>query len=334
MLDERKAAILAALVEEHIRSGEPVSSRAILDRSPLHCSSATIRNELVVLEREGYIVKPHTSAGRVPTDRGYRYYIDHLSPGSLRRTSHVRIEQFFASMHLELDRMLKQTSELLSDVARYPSVVVGPGVAGQTVRDAHLLPVGPDNVLLVLVTERGRVTQSLLRLPTPVAPAEVARAQEALGEMVDGLALEGAGLPDGADLDLPASAADLLGRALRAVAEAARADRPVFFAGTSLMATLWEDLTKLHRILALLEREASVLQLVDDASRVATVRLGSEMRAGEDDLAVVSAPYEVAGTTGRIGLFGPMRMDYRRAIKAVEEVSDALGDSLGDSLGG
>jgi len=240
MLDERKAAILAALVEEHIRSGEPVSSRAILDRSPLHCSSATIRNELVVLEREGYIVKPHTSAGRVPTDRGYRYYIDHLSAGSLRRTSHVRIEQFFASMHLEFDRMLKQTSELLSDVARYPSVVVGPGVAGQTVRDAHLLPVGPENVLLVLVTERGRVTQSLLRLGAPVSPVEVARAQEALAEVVDGRALEGAGvsLPDPADLGLPAAATDLLGRALgRCRSRPGRP--PSLLRGTSLMATLW-----------------------------------------------------------------------------------------------
>ena len=331
MLDERKAAILGALVEEHIRSGEPVSSRTILDHSPLHCSSATIRNELVVLEREGFIVKPHTSAGRVPTERGYRYYVDHLSPGSLRRTSHVRIEQFFASMHLELDRMLKQTSELLADVAHYPSVVIGPGVRGQTVRDAHLLPVGPDNVLLVLVTERGRVTQSLLRLGSSVAPAEVARAEEALGEMVDGRALEGPGqgLPDAGCLDLPPPVADLVGRALQAVAEAARADRPMFFGGTSLMATLWEDLAKLHRILALLERDASVLQLVDDPSRLTTVRLGSEMHAGEEDLAVVSAPYEAAGATGRVGLFGPMRMDYRRAIKAVEEISGALGDTLG-----
>lgn len=331
MLDERKAAILAALVEEHIRTGEPVSSHAILDHSPLQCSSATIRNELVILEHEGYIVKPHTSAGRVPTDRGYRYYIDHISPGSLRRTSHMRIEQFFASMHSELDRMLKQTSELLADVARYPSVVIGPGIGGQTVSDVHLLPVGPENVLLVLVTERGRVTQSLLRLGVPVDPAQVSLAQQALTEMVGGRALEGPGpvVPEEETLDLPGPVADVVGRALRAMADAARADRPVFFGGTSLMATLWEDLAKLHRILALLEGEASVLHLVDDASRLTTVRLGSEIQAGEEDLAVVSAPYEAAGATGRLGLFGPMRMDYRRAIKAVEEVSDALGDSLG-----
>lgn len=330
MLDERKAAILAALVEEHIRHGEPVSSRAILSLSRLPCSSATIRNELVVLERDGYIVKPHTSAGRVPTDRGYRYYIDNLARGGLQPSSHVRIEQFFASMHMELDRMLKQTSSLLADVAHYPSVVIGPAVGGQRVRDAHLLPVAPDNVLLVLVTERGRVTQSILRLSAPIAPDEVARARDLLAALVEGQALEGTGLVSRLEeMDVPSPMVDLIERALEAVGEASRADRPVFFGGTSLMATLWEDLTKLHRILALLEREASVLQLVDDASQRTTVRLGSEMQAGEDDLAVVSAPYEAAGATGRVGLFGPVRMDYRRAIKTVEEVSDALGDSLG-----
>jgi heat-inducible transcriptional repressor len=330
MLDERKAAILAALVEEHIRTGEPVSSGTILQHSPLHCSSATIRNEMVVLESDGYIVKPHTSAGRVPTDRGYRYYIDHLSAGSLRPTGHVRVEQFFATIHVELDRMLKQTSELLSDVAHYPAVVVGPPVQGQTLRDAHLLPVGPDSVLLVLVTEPGRVTQSLLRLSIPVAPAEVAAAQRALADAVEGRALDDSRTSqEPVVLDLPLPVAHLVGRALQAVAEAARADRPVFLGGTSLMTTLWEDLAKLHRILALLEREASVLQLVDDASRHTTVRLGTEVPAGEEDLAVVSAPYEAAGSTGRVGLFGPRRMDYRRAIKAVEEVSDALGDTLG-----
>ncbi len=327
MLDERKAAVLAALVEEHIRTGEPVSSRTILDHSPLHCSSATIRNEMVVLERDGYIVKPHTSAGRVPTDRGYRYYIDHLSADTLRPSGHARVEHFFATIHVELDRMLKQTSELLADVAHYPAVVVGPPVQGQTLRDVHLLPVGPDSVLLVLVTERGRVTQSLLRLGVPVAPTEVSQAQKALADVVGGRSFDDSGAE--APLDLPLPVAHLVGRALQAVTEAARADRPVFLGGTSLMATLWVDLAKLHRILALLEREATVLQLVDDASRHTTVRLGAEVPAGEEDLAVVSAPFEAAGATGRVGLFGPRRMDYRRAIEAVEEVGDALGDTLG-----
>ena len=115
MLDERKAAILAALVEGHIATGAPVSSRAILDRSGLDCSSATIRNEMVVLERLGLVAQPHTSAGRIPTDRGYRYYVDHLSPDSLRASTRGRIESFFGSVHAEFSRILRQTSELLSE---------------------------------------------------------------------------------------------------------------------------------------------------------------------------------------------------------------------------
>ncbi len=331
MLDERKATILGALTEEYIRSGEPVSSRTILDCGHLACSSATIRNELVVLEHEGYIAKPHTSAGRVPTDRGYRYYIDHISPGALNRSSHSRIEHFFTSMHIEFNRMLKQTSELLSDVTRYPSVVVGPGVGGQTVRDAHLLPVGPDALLLVLVTERDRVTQSVLRMPKPVSPTEVYRAERVLRDMLEGKALgdPGTELTGGSDLDLPNAEAEVVERALRAVDEATQANRPVFLGGTSLMATLWEDLAQLHRILALLERETAVLEMVDETSRETSVRLGSEMHVGGEDLAVVSTPYDAAGATGRMGVFGPMRMDYRRVIKVVEEVSDALGDRLG-----
>ena len=91
-LDDRKSAVLAGLVEEYIRSGEPVSSRAVLDRANLRCSSATIRNEFALLERDGYILQPHTSAGRIPTDLGYRYYLDHLSPGSLRHSTRTKID--------------------------------------------------------------------------------------------------------------------------------------------------------------------------------------------------------------------------------------------------
>ena len=112
MLDDRKAAILRELVEEYIRSGEPVSSRAIVEGG-LDCSSATVRNELAVLEGDGLIVKPHTSAGRIPTDRGYRYYLDHLSPGSLRGATRDRISAFFSSMHTGFGQMLQETSELL-----------------------------------------------------------------------------------------------------------------------------------------------------------------------------------------------------------------------------
>lgn len=327
MLDERKAAILAALVEHYIDSGAPVSSSTILDRSGLDCSSATVRNELVMLEREGYVSKPHTSAGRVPTNGGYRYYIDHLSPGLLRDSTRGRIEQFFASFHSEFGRVLRETSDLLSEITAYPAVVLGPGLRDQTLRDVHLLGVEPGVVLLVLVAEGGRIHQSIVRCPMPVTPAEVAEANAALHDALIGMTMPAQ--VDGVDFGgLPPTARSLVARALEAVEGAADAGREIYVGGASRMVELWEDLAKLHRVLALLEREATVLELLDESAEGTTVRLGPELPTGEEDLAVVSAPYAAGRSRGRMGVLGPMRMDYRRTIRVVEEVSDALGDSL------
>lgn len=326
MLDERRAAILAALVEDHIACGAPVSSRAILDRSGLDCSSATVRNELVVLERMGYVAQPHTSAGRVPTDKGYRYYVDHLSPGSLRAQTRGRIDTFFSTIHAEFGRILRETSDLLSEITEYPAVVLGPGLRGDIVRDLHLLSVDPEVVLLVLVTESGRVHQSLLRSSPPATPREIEAATAMLEDVVCGSRL---GSEYEVDMDgLPAAAASVASLALDAIGNSLDRGREIFVGGTSRMVDLWEDLAKLHRVLGLLEHETDVLHLLGDGGEGTSVRLGSEMKAPEHDLAVVSSAYSASGARGRMGVLGPMRMDYRRAIRAVEEVSDALGDSL------
>jgi heat-inducible transcriptional repressor len=327
MLDERKATVLGALVEGYIDSGEPVSSRAILERSGLDCSSATIRNDLVVLEADGYVVQPHRSAGRIPTDRGYRYYVDHLSPARLRSSTLARIDRFFASVTTELGRILRETSELLSDITTYPAVVVGPGLRGHTLRDVHLLGVEPGTAVLVLVTDVGRVHQSVVRSSVPCTPNEIEAARDILRE-----ALIGATMPPDGDGpvvgDLPAPAAMLAGAALQAVADAADTGRDIYVGGASRMVSLWEDLAKLQGVLSLLERQPAVLELLGDGGDGTTVRLGPETGASQEDLAVVSTPYQVAGDRGRMGVLGPLRMDYRRTIRVVEEVSDALGETL------
>jgi heat-inducible transcriptional repressor len=327
MLDDRKATILGALVETYIDSGEPVSSRAILEHSGLDCSSATVRNDLVVLEHDGYIVKPHTSAGRIPTDRGYRYYVDHLSPSSARTPTRPLIDHFFSTVHAELGRILRETSDLLSDITKYPAVVLGPGLRGHVLRDVHLLGVEPGVALLVLVTEAGRVHQSVLRCALPCTPSEVSTAQEVLQEVLVGSVISddaGAGSPE----DLPEAARALVGEAMQAVADGAGTGRDIYVGGASRMVDLWEDLAKLQGILSLLEREPAVLELLDDDGEGTTVRLGPETGADEEDLAVVSTPYAGGGSRGRMGVLGPLRMDYRRTIRVVEEVSEALGETL------
>jgi heat-inducible transcriptional repressor len=331
MLDDRKSVILRALVEEYIRTGEPVSSRAVLDQSSLACSSATVRSQRSEMEIEGYVVKPHTSAGRIPTDAGFRYYIDHLSPGSLRMSVRTRIEGFFSTVHTELRRLLKDTSDLLVDITHYPAVVVGPALRAQTVRDVHLIPVDPGSALLLLVTDGGQVRQTVLRLDEPATPAEVSRAQDALAGLVIGATLdERLATLETAELEqeLPRPSAGLVDRALAAVEGVASGQRDVFVGGASLMVSLWEDLAKLHRVLAILEQETSLLSLIDDRSAGTSVRLGRELSAEEADLAVVSSGFGRGESPGRMGVFGPVRMDYRRTIRVVEEISEALDEQF------
>lgn len=327
MLDDRKAAILGTLIEDYIDSGTPVSSRTILDRAGLDCSSATVRNDLAALEREGYVAKPHPSAGRIPTDRGYRYYVDNLSPTFLRASTRGRIHSFFSSLHSELGRILRETSDLLSDLTHYPAVVLGPGLRGHVVREVHLLDVSPGRVLLILVTEGGRVHQAVLQLEIPCTPSELAEASQVLDEALVGRPLA-ENLEVGDLGGVPSAAARMVDAALDAVADAADTGRDIYVGGASRMVDLWEDLHKLHGILSLLERETAMFELLDDQGEGTTVRLGPETRAGEEDLAVVSAPYEGGMARGRMGVLGPLRMNYRRTIRVVEEVSDALGDTL------
>lgn len=326
MLDERKTAILAALVEDHIESGAPVSSRAVLERSGLGCSSATIRNEFVILEQDGLIAKPHASAGRVPTDRGYRYYVDHLSPGSLMDATRVRIDSFFESVQSKVERILKETTDLLSDITQFPAVVLGPGLRGHVIKDARLLSVEPGVILFVVVTDAGRVHQALLHSRSPLTPKELEVVQQLVDEAVVGQALADSLEFDVDELATPV--AELAGLVADAVADAADDGREVYVGGTSRMVDLWEDLAKLHRVLALLEGEAGLPDLLGDRTDRTTVRIGPETGTDEADLAVVAATFSGRGSTGRMGVLGPLRMDYRRTIRVVEEVSEALGESL------
>jgi heat-inducible transcriptional repressor len=179
---------------------------------------------------------------------------------------------------------------------------------------------------VVLLTDSGRVHQTLVRPPQPVDEDDLA----AVAPMLEGLI--GRELDESAlrlsDAEAPKTAVTLARLTMSAIAAALDHGREFYVGGASRMVELWEDLAKLHRVLALLEREASVLELLDDRAEGTSVRLGSEIHSAEQDLAVVSSAFLAAGARGRVGVLGPMRMDYRRSIRVVEEVSDALGDSL------
>ena len=334
MLDDRRALILQALVEEYIRTGQPVSSRAVLESSGLKVSSATVRNELAKLESYGFVGQPHTSAGRVPTHQGYRYYVDHCSPARLRSATRVRIESFFTDVHRELSKLLQDTSGLLSDLSSYPAVVVGPGLGDDKVVALHLVPLSASVILAVTIVESGRVTRDVVRLKRDVSHGDLARSETVLNRAyADRTLAEG-------QKEIKAIAAGDLAEPVRSVVRAVAdtlvgtevSTHDVYVGGTSQLAELWEDLAQVHSMLGLLERDSQIRQMVDEPGAGTAVRIGAELQVDDVELAVVSSDY-VAGEhgVGRVGVIGPMRMDYRRTIKIVEEVSDGLGESLGRS---
>src|SRR5215470_5272169 len=171
-LDERKAAILRAIVEEHIATAQPVGSQTVARAGGLGVSSATVRNEMTILEREGFIAQPHTSAGRIPTDRGYRFFVDTLTgPGGLpvpqRRAVHDFFE-LFSSAHQVLEDLLHETSQLLSRVSTHTAVVVGPHTETVTVRTVQLVSLQPSLVLALAILSTGAVEKCVLHRPTDV----------------------------------------------------------------------------------------------------------------------------------------------------------------------
>lgn len=324
MLEDRRSEVLRALVEEHIKTGEPVSSRAVLERAKLAVSAATVRNDLATLELEGLVHQPHTSAGRVPTVAGYRYYVDHLGPGRLRQAAQIKVSNAFGDVHLELSKLLRATSDLLVEITDLPSVVVAPGVARENVRAVHTVQVSNDQVLVVVVTEGGRVVQQRGRVRVPVTPLEIAEAQQLISGAVVGREMGvSPNLPDNYQEGLSKPVLEALLTVVDCLHLAGSGSSEMFLGGTERMAQVWHDLSTVQRILEIMEREAEVMSLMAGAP-------GTSIQLGDDlDMAVVSKSYESAGDGGSIGVIGPMRMNYKRVISAVEEVTHELEEQMG-----
>ena len=327
MLEDRRQEILRTLVEEYIKTGEPVSSRTIAELSNLGVSAATIRNELAALEDDGYVVQPHTSAGRVPTASAYRYDVDHLGPSRLRSATQAKIASFFDSVQLELTKLLKATSRLLADVTQLPSVVVAPSVVGERIRDVHLVHLTPEVILTMVISENGRVVQDKLRLDAPISADELEEVEEVVTQAAVGVRIGSKVEIDPQRREARPAGSGKPATRIRVVDNAAASGSDVYVGGTQQMANVWEDLSEVQRVLEVVEREAMILNILARAPGT-SVLIGTELPVTDVDMAVVSKTYDAGTTPGRVGVIGPMRMNYRRVISAVEEVSRELEDRI------
>ena len=171
MLDERKTAILSAVVQQYIATAQPVGSTHISDVPGVRVSSATVRNEMAVLEQEGYLVQPHTSAGRIPTDKGYRFFVDHLAaPGAVDAAARAEVGDFFRSAHGRLEEMLHRTSDLLAHLTNYAAVVVGPRAEAASVRSVQVVGLSSTIATVVVVFANGSVESQTIEISADVTP--------------------------------------------------------------------------------------------------------------------------------------------------------------------
>ncbi|MGH9059431.1 MAG: HrcA family transcriptional regulator, partial [Acidimicrobiales bacterium] len=259
MLDDRKAAILHAVVEEYIKTAQPVGSAHVAAMRELSVSPATVRNEMGVLERDGYLVQPHTSAGRIPTDKGYRFFVDALAPGALQPPQSQQVRSFFARAHGELERMLADTSRLLSTVTDYAAVVVGPSHEVARIRSVQLVALGGRVALVVVVLSDGSVERSTVELPEETSDAVIAAASAHLATHMTGS--EWGGHPS-----VPPSGEDavdrLTGQATTVMSGGSEGSDHVFVGGASRMAAAFDAVDTIRAVLGILEQQVVVVGLL------------------------------------------------------------------------
>lgn len=333
-LGARQSAILSAIVREYIRSGEPVGSKHVVGRYKLDVSSATVRNDMSLLEELGYVTQPHTSAGRIPTDLGYRWFVDtSAAPPRLAEGQQRELDDALAEP-ADLDEKLRTASEILTSFTRYASAVLTPQLGVSRLRHLDLARLGPRLVVAVLIGDGGRVEKKMIELDVDLTDHEVEQVAHEINRQLAGLPLDKARL----ELHKLSKKAPAKQRALETavhdtIGDMIESERRVFVGGASNLAaadTLGSERETLRRVYEAMDRQTELLRLLEDAIRPVSVSIGSEIRMEDlNAISVVAAPYGgVEDGAGSLGVIGPIRMDYVRAMAIVAAVARTLEASL------
>ncbi|MEM7272783.1 MAG: heat-inducible transcriptional repressor HrcA [Actinomycetota bacterium] len=329
-LDERKSAILRAVIEEYTDTAQPVGSSAVAAAANLKVSAATIRNEMVALENAGYLRQPHTSAGRVPTQKGYRHFVDGIDAARLPINERRKVSSFFAQMRGEIEEVMRDTAALLANLTDHAAVVVDETDDAAIVRSVQLVSLAERTVMLVVVLSNGQILKHSLDFDTEIGHQALERATGLLRESLESR-------PLAAEVTLARSGdptvdglAEQFHREL--LVDAAEAER-VYVDGASKVAGAFEAVDSVGQVLTILEQQLVVVSLLADVmERGLTVAIGTETGVEPlSECSLVVSPYEIDGErAGSIAVLGPTRMNYPQAMSAVAVVSSQLGNRLSE----
>lgn len=338
MISERSFEVLRAIVQDYVSTREPVGSKTLIERHAFGVSSATIRNDMALLEEEGLIHAPHTSAGRVPTDLGYRLFVDRLNELKQLSTAERQAMETLLTDTVDLDEILGRSVRLLSRLTNQVAMIQYPTLGGAKVRSVELVSVGDSRVMIILVSDNGRIQQHVQELGSSLAPEELTKLRNLLDSK-----LRGAALADVSKLtaDLGSSLSPEYSQVLSALVmpllelvDSNRQDK-LMVAGTANLVRAEGDFGgNITSLLDAIEEHVVLLRLISDmeaAGDEVSLRIGSENQIeGLSSASVLVTGYgNQSQTVAKVGVIGPTRMDYSSNIAAVRAIARYLSKSLG-----
>ncbi|MBT3154396.1 heat-inducible transcriptional repressor HrcA [Streptomyces sp. CHD11] len=338
MLSERRLQVLRAIVQDYVGTEEPVGSKALTERHNLGVSPATVRNDMAALEDEGFIAQPHTSAGRIPTDKGYRLFVDKLAGVKPMTAPERRAIQNFLEGAVDLDDVVARTVRLLAQLTRQVAVVQYPSLTRSTVRHVELLALAPARLMLVLITDTGRVEQRMVDCPAPFGEASLADLRARLNSRVAGRRFSDVpglveDLPEAFEAEDRGTVSTVLSTLLETLVE--ENEERLMIGGTANLTRFGHDFPLVIRpVLEALEEQVVLLKLLGEAKDPGvTVRIGHEnAHEGLNSTSVVSVGYGSGGEAlAKLGVVGPTRMDYPGTMGAVRAVARYVGQILAES---
>ncbi|AWB96844.1 heat-inducible transcriptional repressor HrcA [Agromyces badenianii] len=340
MVSERSLAVLRAIVQDYVASREPVGSKSIVERHAFGVSAATIRNDMALLEEEELIAAPHTSSGRIPTDKGYRVFVDQLTDIRPMSAAQRQAIETFLGESSDLDELLARTVRLIAQLTNQLAVVQYPSFGSARVRHVELVSLAPDRVLCILISDSGQVEQRLAELEQPVDEQTLGALRSRLNEIAGGRSMAEAAEALSGEIDNvdPHHAAMLhtLAVTLAEQARVQRQDRLVVAGAANLVRTEQDFAGSILGVIEAIEEQVVLLRLFGEMAtdeHAVTVRIGRENASfGLGETSVVSSAFAIPGRDiSRLGIVGPTRMDYSNSMAAVRAVARYLSRTLGES---
>ncbi len=337
MLTNRQLLILQVIINDFIRSAQPVGSRTLSKKEDITFSSATIRNEMADLEELGFIEKTHSSSGRIPSEKGYRYYVDHLlSPRKLSSKELVLIQSAFQEKIFELEKTVQKSAEILSDLTNYTSIVLGPKLSENRLKQIQLVPVQPNKAVAIMITDSGHVENKTITFSEHLDVSDIEKLMNILNSRLAGVPMDQ--LKDRMYKEVVMLLRthlkdyDHILDALGNTFTSTQNESKLFFGGKINMLNQPEfhDIDRIRSLMMLIEQKNDVMQLFHPNQQGITIKIGSENNLeAMENCSLITATYSIdQKSLGSIAIIGPTRMDYGRVVSLLHHVSKDLSNAL------